>query len=146
MKLNIKRLYPGAHIPGRATEGSAGLDLRAYCEEGITLQPMQRALIPTGIAIELPGPETVGLIFARSGLALREGLSMANGVGVIDSDYRGEIQVPVINLSEGPLYIANGERIAQLLIMPVCIPDMMEIDNLNQTQRGTGGFGSTGVE
>lgn len=146
MTLKIKRLHPDAHIPGRATPGSAGVDLRACLgEEGLVLQPMQRALIPTGLAIELPGAEFVALVFARSGLALREGLAMANGVGVIDSDYRGELQVPAVNLSEKPLRVMNGDRVAQLLVMPVALPDMIEFDALGDTQRGSGGFGSTGV-
>lgn len=147
MKLNIKRVRPGAHIPGRATPGSAGVDLRACCEsEGIMLHPLQRTLVPTGLAIELPSPAYVALVFARSGLALREGLAMANGVGVIDSDYRGELMVPVVNLSDAIIHIANGERIAQLVIMPVAIPEMIEIDHLTDTQRGEGGFGSTGTK
>lgn len=145
MNLKIKRLNAGAHMPGRATAGSAGVDLRACCPpEGIVVQPMERRLIPTGIAIELPGSNTVGLLFARSGLSLRQGLALANGVGVIDSDYRGEVQVPMVNLSDLPVEINNGERIAQLLVMPVEIPDMIEIDNLSDTNRGQGGFGSTG--
>lgn len=147
MNLKIKRLRPGAHIPGRATPGSAGVDLSACCDKaGILLAPMQRALVPTGIAIELPSSAYVALVFARSGLALREGLAMANGVGVVDSDYRGEISVPVINQSDRPVLITNGERIAQMLIMPVAQPDMLEIDDLTDTERGTGGFGSTGKE
>lgn len=147
MNLKIKRLRSGAHIPGRATDGAAGMDLRACCDgEGITLAPLQRALVPTGIAIELPGNQYVALLFARSGLALREGLAMANGVGVIDSDYRGEISVPVVNLSDAPLHIVNGERIAQLVVMPVALPEMIEMDILSDTERGSGGFGSTGVE
>ncbi len=146
MTLKIKRLRPDAHIPGRATPGSAGVDLRACCvgARGLTLEPMERALVPTGIAVELPGPDTVALIFARSGLALRSGLAMANGVGVIDSDYRGEVQVPVVNLSDKPVYISNGERIAQMLVMPVTVPEMIEFENLSDTERGEGGFGSTG--
>lgn len=147
MNLKIKRTRPNAQIPGRATPGSAGVDLHACCDNGdILLQPMERALIPTGISIELPHPGLVALVFARSGLALREGLAMANGVGVIDSDYRGEISVPVINLSQQPLRILDGERIAQLAVMPVEIPQMIEIETLSETQRGTGGFGSTGLE
>ena len=147
MNLKIKRLRSGAHMPGRATLGSAGVDLRACMEqEGITLEPMERALIPTGLAIELPGNNYVALLFARSGLALRQGIALANGVGVIDSDYRGEIQVPVINLSDSAVHIANGERVAQLLMMPVEVPDMIEFDDLSETQRGEGGFGSTGVK
>ena len=146
MNLKIKRLRSGAHMPGRATLGSAGVDLRACMEqEGITLEPMERALIPTGLAIELPGNNYVALLFARSGLALRQGIALANGVGVIDSDYRGEIQVPVINLSDSAVHIANGERVAQLLMMPVEVPDMIEFDDLSETQRGEGGFGSTGA-
>ena len=147
MNLKIKRVRAGAHLPGRATMGSAGVDLRACVEDGgITLEAMERALIPTGLAIELPGPNLVALVFARSGLALRQGLAMANGVGVIDSDYRGELQVPVVNLSDSAIHIANGERIAQMLVMPVEVPDMIEFDELSHTQRGEGGFGSTGVE
>lgn len=147
MELKIKRMRPDAHLPGRATAGSAGMDLRACTgEKGITLAPMERALVPTGIAIELPAENMVGLVFARSGLALREGLAMANGVGVIDSDYRGEISVPVVNLSQKPLHIANGQRIAQLLCVPVHLPEMMEIEELGETDRGAGGFGSTGVD
>ena len=145
MTLKIKRTRAGAQLPGRATSGSAGVDLSACCENGdILLKPMERTLIPTGIAIELPHAGLVGLVFARSGLALREGLSLANGVGVIDSDYRGEISVPVVNLSEQTIRIMDGERIAQMVIMPVEIPEMIEFDNLSDTQRGSGGFGSTG--
>ncbi len=147
MNLKIKRLRPGAHIPGRASAGAAGMDLRACCDEkGIALKPMQRELVPTGIAIELPDEHHVALVFARSGLAMREGLAMANGVGVIDSDYRGEVCVPVINLSDGPLHISNGERIAQMVVFPVEVPEMIEFDTLGETERGAGGFGSTGVE
>ena len=147
MNLKIKRLRTGAHIPGRATEGSAGVDLRACVDEqGLTLQPMERALIPTGIAVELPGPNTVALVFARSGLALKQGLAMANGVGVIDADYRGEVSVPVVNLSDAPVHITNGERIAQLVLVPIVRPQMVEISELSETARGAGGFGSTGVD
>lgn len=147
MDIKVKRLRSDAQLPGRATHGSAGIDLRACLqEEGLTLAPMERALIPTGIAVELPCSECVGLVFARSGLALRQGLAMANGVGVIDSDYRGEVGVPVINLSDARLHIANGERIAQLVVMPVVLPDMIELDALGETSRGAGGFGSTGVD
>lgn len=145
MKLKIKRLRPDAQMPGRATQEAAGLDLHAWLEENMTLKPLQRILVPTGIAIELP-KDSVGLVFARSGLALREGLAMANGVGVIDADYRGEVAVPVVNLSEAPLHITHGERIAQLVVMPVMKPDMIEIDDLSGSDRGEGGFGSTGKQ
>lgn len=147
MNLKIKRLRPGAHTPGRATAGSAGVDLRACIDEkGITLAPLERALIPTGFAVELPGQDMVALVFARSGLALKQGLAMANGVGVIDADYRGEVGVPVVNLSDAPIHIANGDRIAQMLFMRVERPEMIEFGELSETGRGAGGFGSTGVE
>lgn len=101
-------------------------------------------MIPTGIAVELPGPEYVALVFARSGLAVKNGLTLSNGVGVIDSDYRGEISVGLVNLSDKPYTVQNGERIAQLAVMPVALPDMLEVETLTDTERGTGGFGSTG--
>ncbi|MFV0352002.1 MAG: dUTP diphosphatase [Oscillospiraceae bacterium] len=144
MRMKIKKLKEGAHLPQRATEGSAGIDLCALCEEDIVLAAGQRALVPTGLAIELPGAQYVALVFARSGLALREGLAMANGVGVIDSDYRGEVAVPVINQSDKEIHIANGQRIAQMLVMPVELPQLVLVDELSDTERGEGGFGSTG--
>ena len=100
--------------------------------------------MPTGIAIGLPSPETVGLVFARSGLAVKHGLALSNGVGVIDSDYTGEIRVGLVNLSDEAYTIQPGERIAQLVIMPVCLPHMELTDSLKETERGGGGFGSTG--
>lgn len=145
MDLKITKVRPNANLPARATEGAAGFDLRACCED-MVIAPMQRELIPTGVAIQLPDASYVALVFARSGLAIKQGLAMANGVGVIDSDYRGELMVPVVNLSQQDIHIANGERIAQMLIMPVCIPDMIELSGLDETQRGAGGFGSTGVK
>ena len=145
MVLKYKKVRPGAALPGRATPGSAAADLRAVCgDEGVTLQPIGRAVIPTGIAVELPGPEYVALVFARSGLAVKNGLTLSNGVGVIDSDYRGEISVGLVNLSDKPYTVQNGERIAQLAVMPVALPDMLEVETLTDTERGTGGFGSTG--
>ena len=145
MDLKVKKMRPDAVLPQRATPGSAAMDLRAVCgEEGVLLEPMGRAVIPTGIAIELPGPDTVALVFARSGLAVRQGLALSNGVGVIDSDYRGEICVGLVNLSDRPYTVHNGERIAQLAVMPVRTPTLVEVDQLGQTQRGQGGFGSTG--
>lgn len=144
MQLKMKKIREGAHVPQRATMGSAGIDLCALCDTEIVLEAGQRMLIPTGLAIELPGPQYVALVFARSGLALKEGLAMANGVGVIDSDYRGEVAVPVINQSDKPVHIANGQRIAQMLVMPVELPQLLLVDELSDTQRGTGGFGSTG--
>lgn len=144
MKLKIKRLHPDARMPVRSTEGSAGMDLCALLEEPLTLEPGGRAGVPTGIAIGLPGRETVGLVFARSGLAVKHGLALSNGVGVIDSDYRGEIKVGLVNLSDKPYTIQPGERIAQLAVMPVLLPALEEVETLEETDRGAGGFGSTG--
>ena len=147
MIVKIKKIKPGAHMPERATPGAAGYDLRTCCDEnGIPLLPMERAVIPTGLSIELPGPEYMALVFARSGRALHAGLALANGVGVIDSDYRGEVGVVAVNLSQMPVHVANGERVAQLVIVPVALPDMVEVqEELSSTGRGGGGFGSTGT-
>lgn len=145
MVLKYKLTRPGAQAPYRATPGSAAADLHAVCgPEGVTLAPLGRAVIPTGIAIELPGPEYVALVFARSGLAVKNGLALSNGVGVIDSDYRGEISVGLVNLSDKPYTVHNGERIAQLAVMPVVLPELLQTEQLSDTARGTGGFGSTG--
>lgn len=144
MQLKVKRTDPRAKLPTRSTTGSAGMDLRALLEEPLTLAPGGRASIPTGIAIGLPSPETVGLVFARSGLAVKHGLALSNGVGVIDSDYTGEIRVGLVNLSETAYTIQPDERIAQLVVMPVCLPEAVEVEALEQTDRGAGGFGSTG--
>ena len=146
MELKVKKLRQDACLPEQATAGAAGMDLRACCEkEGVLLPPGGRALVPTGLAIELPGPGYVALVFARSGQALRRGLAMANGVGVIDSDYRGELAVPVVNLSDEEIHIEHGERIAQMLVMPVEIPRVAEVEELSGTGLGAGGFGPTGT-
>ena len=144
MTVYIQKLDPRAQAPERATAGSAGADLHALLDEPLTLTPGGRASVPTGIAIGLPSPETVGLVFARSGLAVKHGLALSNGVGVIDSDYTGEIRVGLVNLSDEAYTIQPGERIAQLVIMPVCLPHMELADSLKETERGGGGFGSTG--
>lgn len=148
MKLKIKAVSPkvGTEIPfpSRATEGSAGMDLMACLDGPVSIAPRQLARIPTGIAIALPGPEYVALVFARSGLGMRHGISLSNGVGVIDSDYRGEIQVGLTNLSDLSYTIRPGDRIAQLVVMPVVTPELEIVEELEDTGRGTGGFGSTG--
>ena len=113
-------------------------------DEPVTVPAGGRVGIPTGIAMGLPGPETVGLVFARSGLAVKHGLTLSNGVGVIDSDYTGEIKVGLVNLSDKAYTIEPGERIAQLVIMPVLLPQIELAEALEETARGTGGFGSTG--
>lgn len=144
MELKIKRLHPAAVIPQRATDGSAGMDLYAVLDAPLTVQPGERVRIGTGIAIGLPSPDTVALIFARSGLAIKHGLTLSNCVGVIDSDYTGEIQVGMIHQGAEAYTVQPGERIAQLVIMPVLQPTVVETDVLEETARGAGGFGSTG--
>ena len=132
--------------PQYKTEGSAGMDLSACMEESVTLKPGQRAIIPTGIAIEIPDENFVGLVFARSGLGIKHGITLSNSVGVIDSDYRGEIKCGVVNLGEEEYTIEPGDRISQLIIMPVTIANIIPSETLNDTQRGSGGLGSTGVK
>lgn len=131
--------------PYYATEGAAGLDLAACIDEPIELMPGERVKIPTGLAIQLPHAGVVGLVFPRSGNAYRHGISMTNAVGVIDSDYTGEIQVILQNLDrDKPFTIHPGDRIAQLLFMPVFQAKLEWTDHLKETKRSDGGFGSTG--
>ncbi len=144
MELKIKKLRENAQIPFRATAGSAGMDLYACIDEPVTLALGEKAVIPTGIAIALPSPELGAFIFARSGLAIKHGIGLLNAVGVIDSDYRGEVCVGVINQLTEPYTINPGERIAQLVILPVSLIEPVEVDELDETERGAGGFGSTG--
>lgn len=132
-------------VPFYATSGSAGMDLKACLSEDVTLKPLERALIPTGISILLPGPEYGAFLFARSGLASKHGIALANSVGVIDSDYTGEIKVALVNLSNEEYTVTNGERIAQMVILEVVKADFKVTDRLDDTQRGAGGFGSTGA-
>ena len=132
-------------VPFYATSGSAGMDLKACLSEDVTLKPLERALIPTGISILLPGPEYGAFLFARSGLASKHGIALANSVGVIDSDYTGEIKVALVNLSNEEYTVTNGERIAQMVILEVVKADFNVTDRLDDTQRGAGGFGSTGA-
>lgn len=148
MELKIKALSPkiGQSIPAPhfATVGSAAMDLCACIDEDVTLAAGSRAIIPTGVAIALPSPEYVALICARSGLASKFGITMANGVGVIDSDYRGELRVALFNSSDEDYTIRDGDRIAQLMVLPVVQPELQFVDELDDTARGCGGFGSTG--
>ncbi len=133
-------------MPFYATEGAAGMDLTAVLDEPVTLKPLERALIPTGIAIKLPDARYGAFIYARSGLAVKKGITLANAVGVIDSDYTGEIKVGLINLSDSDYTVENGERIAQMVIMPVSSAKFTVTDELDKTARGSGGFGSTGTK
>ncbi len=146
MKLPVQRLPHGADLPlpSYATEGSAGLDLLAAIESDFELRPGARALVPTGIAIALPlGFEAQ--VRPRSGLAVNHGLTVLNAPGTIDSDYRGEIKVPLINLGEAPFRIARGTKIAQMVIARHETAQFDEVSELPASQRGTGGFGSTGM-
>lgn len=143
MRVFVKNL--GAQcLPSYATEGSAGFDLRACLKEPLTIAPKERVRVPTGIAISIEEEGYGGFIFARSGLALNHGITLPNGVGVIDRDYRGEIMVALTNLSDTPYTIQNGDRIAQMVIMPAIAAEFTEVPFLGNTERGTGGFGSTG--
>ena len=135
---------PGAKASFYATPGAAAADLCAVLDAPLTLPPMGRAMVPTGLAIQLPGPEYVALVCARSGLAVKHGLALSNGVGVIDSDYRGEIQVGLVNLGSETYTLQPGERLAQLMILPVAQAAFVQADTLDETDRGAGGFGSTG--
>lgn len=144
MNLKIKKVRDNAKIPFRATSGSAGMDLYACIDEPITLAGGEKAVIPTGIAIELPNEQLAAFIFARSGLAIKHGIGLLNSVGVIDSDYRGEICVGLINQLKEEYTINPDERIAQLVIMPVSVIEPVEVLELGDTERGEGGFGSTG--
>lgn len=143
--VRYKLLDPRAKAPLYATPGAAAADLCALLDEPLTITPMQRVLVPTGLAIELPGPDCVALVYARSGLSIKHGLCMANGVGVIDSDYRGELRVPMVNLSHAPYTVQPGERVAQLCIAPVWQAAFVPVETLTDTARGAGGFGSTGT-
>ena len=142
--VKYKVLDARAKVPAYATPGSAAADLCAVLDAPLTLAPMERALVPTGLAIELPGAHSVALVYARSGLAIKHGLCMANGVGVVDSDYRGELKVPMVNLGKDAYTIQPGERVAQLCIAPVYTAAFVPAETLGDTQRGEGGFGSTG--
>ena len=139
----VKKLRPNACLPTYGTEFSAGADLYACLESPVTVEPGQTVAIPTGIAMEVP-VGCAGLVYARSGLGVKRGLAPANKVGVIDSDYRGQVMVALYNHGKTAQTIACGERIAQLVVAPVFTPGFVEAAELDNTQRGVGGFGSTG--
>ena len=142
--LRIKKLRSNAVVPKRATAGSAGMDLYACIDNAVTVMPHECVKIPTGIAIALPSADFGAFIFARSGLSINHGLAPANCVGVVDSDYRGEVIVGLVNQFNEPYTVEPGERVAQMVIMPVSLMDVQECENLDETERGSGGFGSTG--
>jgi len=133
-------------IPAYATPGSAGMDLKACIEESLTIKPGQIVKIPTGIAIQMQSASIGGFVFPRSGLSSKHGISLINCVGVVDSDYTGEIICPVVNHSACDFIVNPGDRIAQLVFMPVCNAALVEVTELQETERGSGGFGSTGMK
>ena len=149
MELNVKiKLSRGMDAPAYATDGSAAMDLRAAIDEGttVTLLPGERALIPTGIAISPETRDVVAVIAGRSGLGVKQGITLSNSIGVIDSDYRGEIAVGLINHGSEPFTVHRGDRIAQMMFLPVCHAKLLVCEELDETERGAGGFGHTGVK
>ena len=143
--IRVKKLHEKAILPTYGSTEAAGADLYACLDEEITVNPGQTVWIPTGLAMEIP-KGCAGLVYARSGLACKKGLAPANKVGVIDSDYRGEIKVGLINQGEADYEIQPGERVAQLVVMPVLQPEIELVQSLSDTARGAGGFGSTGTK
>ena len=145
MNPEIKIISKSGIMPSYETEGSAGADLRAYIKEPITLMPGERKLIPTGLFVELPeGMEAQ--IRARSGLSIKHGIGLVNGVGTVDSDYRGEWNVPMINFGHEPYTINNGDRIAQVVFASYVRAEFKITQEIDQTHRGEGGFGHTGIK
>ena len=149
MDLKIKALSPniGTEIPlpYSATPGSAAMDLHACLDGAVTIPAGERRVIPTGLAIALPSADYVALVFARSGLGIKHGVAPSNCVGVIDSDYRGEVMVGLQNSGDSDFTIQPGDRIAQLMVVPVVQAQIRMVPELDETQRGAGGFGSTGA-
>lgn len=143
MNIRVKKVNKNAILPNRATVSSAGADLYACLSEDVVIEPSQRILIPTGIVMAIPEGYG-GFIFPRSGTASKYGISLSNCVGVVDSDYRGEVKIAVINHGNEAYTIRNGDRVAQMVIMPVDLCCYTECDSLDETERGVGGFGSTG--
>ncbi|GHU28618.1 deoxyuridine 5'-triphosphate nucleotidohydrolase [Spirochaetia bacterium] len=144
LTIKFMKAHPTVLLPQYATAGAAGMDICAFLPEPVALEPGSRTLIPTGLVAEIPdGYE--GQIRPRSGRAFRDGLTVLNSPGTIDSDYRGEIRILLINMGMNPVKINNGDRIAQLVIAPVCRPRIKEMADLTKTSRGDGGFGSTGL-
>ena len=145
MKIDVTKLNNNAILPEYQTSGAAAADVHACLDEPVTLQPMERRMIPTGLAIAIPEGYEVQ-IRARSGLSIKHGIAMVNGVGTIDSDYRGEVGVLVINLGQEPFVIEPGMRIAQMVLSKYERISWQQVDTLNETARGVGGFGSTGIK
>jgi dUTP pyrophosphatase len=142
--IRVLKMDPGAWLPEYATDGAAGADLRARIASPVVIPSLGRARIPTGLALEIP-LSYEAQVRPRSGLAARSGVTVLNSPGTIDSDYRGELGIILINLGQEPFTVRDGDRIAQLVIAPVCRARMVEAASLSETERGEGGFGSTGI-
>lgn len=143
MEVKVKKLHPNAQLPVYGSQEAAGADLYACLDAPVTIAPGETAWIPTGIALEVP-KGCAGLVYARSSMGVKRGLAPANKVGVIDSDYRGEIRVVLLNHGKETQTVEPGERVAQFVITPVLTPAYVETEELSDTDRGVGGFGSTG--
>ncbi len=142
--MKIKMISKSGVIPEYKTEGASGMDIRAYLDGPLVMHPMERMLVPTGLFIELP-PGYEAQTRARSGLAVKYGIGLVNGIGTIDSDYRGELKVPLINWGSEDFVINNGDRIAQMVIAKYEKVEIEITDSLEETERGAGGFGHTGI-
>lgn len=142
MKIKVKTL--SGNLPQYETAGSAGMDIRAYLDAPVEIAPGTRKLIPTGLFMEIPAGYEVQ-IRARSGLAVKHGIGLTNGIGTIDSDYRGEIKISLINWGEEPFIVKDGDRVAQMVVCSYIQADLEEAQELSETERGAGGFGHTGV-
>lgn len=145
MKLRFKKLSEKAVIPSRATPGSAGMDICACLDEAVVLAPGEIKMIPTGLTADTDCTDVAMLIYPRSGLSAKFGVSLANCVGVVDSDYRGEWFIPLVNHGKAPFTVEHGMRIAQLIPTKVIFPEVEICDSLTDTDRGSGGFGSSGI-
>jgi len=143
LEIQIKKLHPDASVPRYMTDLAAGMDIRALLDAPIKLQPGKRCLVPTGLALAIPAGFEVQ-VRPRSGLALKHGIALVNSPGTIDADYRGEIRIIMINHGDATFTIQCGDRIAQLIVAPVCQAELREVVELPDTQRGSGGFGHTG--
>ncbi|MBW1667555.1 MAG: dUTP diphosphatase [Deltaproteobacteria bacterium] len=147
VKVKIKRIagHEDIELPAYETKGSSGMDLRAAVKDSVIIKPGEIKFIPTGVAVSIP-PGYEGQIRPRSGLALRHGIGMVNSPGTIDSDYRGEIHLVMVNWGQAPFEIKRGDRVAQMVISTVCRAELLEVSTLERTSRGTGGFGHSGVK
>lgn len=146
MKINVKRLHPDLVLPEYATNGSAGLDLRACIDKQLTIKPGETHLIPTGLAIHIADPGYAAMILPRSGLGHKHGIVLGNLVGLIDSDYQGQLMISTWNRGRSEFTLQPMERLAQIIVVPVAQVEFNLVEEFDETERGNGGFGSTGVK